>query len=415
MNIRFHCSIAFLLVTGGLSISLSRATETRQELGIQAGGLFFEGDSAVNEDFVGGFRIGHYISNNLEVSGCVVGGETESELTDDTANLLMPWLDIEYEFGQSNLRPYVAAGAGLLDINWSGTSDDNLDIIVPWGAGLKWFFHPSFVARLDARHIIDLDSGTGTHDALVSAGVSWLMGPTGTPTEEPSTPTIIDADKDGVPDKIDLCPDTPARVSVEDSGCPADSDQDGVPDYKDKCPNTIKGTFVNELGCVKDTDADGVPDDEDKCPQTPKNTPVDHTGCPEAANAAPQAPPEQAIAKPAGPEKDWILEGIQFEKLSDKLTSNSKSILDEAIAILKANSAVTIEIQGYTDSWGKPKLNQNLSEKRAKAVREYMIKQGIEPNRLTAKGYGEAHPRFDNWTQEGRNRNRRIEFKVLSR
>ena len=90
----------------------------------------------------------------------------------------------------------------------------------------------------------------------------------------------LDSDKDGVPDYLDKCPDTPAGVAVDAQGCPLDSDKDGVPDYLDKCPGTPLGVKVDKVGCPLDSDGDGVPDYLDKCPDTPTGVKVDQNGCP---------------------------------------------------------------------------------------------------------------------------------------
>jgi len=89
-----------------------------------------------------------------------------------------------------------------------------------------------------------------------------------------------DSDGDGVPDKIDKCPNTPAYATVDANGCPFDTDGDGVPDYHDKCPNTPKDVKVDSVGCPIDSDGDHVPDYLDKCPNTPKGAKVDAVGCP---------------------------------------------------------------------------------------------------------------------------------------
>lgn len=89
-----------------------------------------------------------------------------------------------------------------------------------------------------------------------------------------------DKDKDGVIDKLDLCPDTPKGVIVDANGCPVDSDGDGVPDYLDHCPDTPLGVTVDANGCPVDTDGDGVPDYLDKCPDTPAGIEVHFDGCP---------------------------------------------------------------------------------------------------------------------------------------
>jgi len=93
-----------------------------------------------------------------------------------------------------------------------------------------------------------------------------------------------DADKDGVADSKDKCPDTPPGIKVDKNGCPLDSDGDGVPDNLDKCPNTPEEAYstIDKNGCPLDSDGDGVPDYLDKCPDTPKAAfgLVDITGCP---------------------------------------------------------------------------------------------------------------------------------------
>lgn len=96
----------------------------------------------------------------------------------------------------------------------------------------------------------------------------------------------LDTDKDGVPDYLDKCPDTPAEAigHTDSVGCPLDSDGDGVPDYLDKCPNTPAEAigYTDSVGCPLDTDGDGVPDYLDKCPNTPAEAIgfVNEDGCP---------------------------------------------------------------------------------------------------------------------------------------
>ena len=112
-----------------------------------------------------------------------------------------------------------------------------------------------------------------------------------------------DADRDGVTDKLDLCPDTPKGVKVDKNGCPIDTDGDGVPDYLDKCPDTPNAAvgFVDKDGCLIDTDGDGVPDYLDKCADTPKeaigyvgkdgcNLDSDGDGVPDYLDKCPKTP-----------------------------------------------------------------------------------------------------------------------------
>ena len=90
----------------------------------------------------------------------------------------------------------------------------------------------------------------------------------------------VDEDQDGVLNIVDDCPGTPLGVKVDFLGCPLDQDKDGVPDYKDTCANTPDGMAVDAFGCKLDTDGDGVDDNADQCPETRKDDPVDAKGCP---------------------------------------------------------------------------------------------------------------------------------------
>ena len=111
--------------------------------------------------------------------------------------------------------------------------------------------------------------------------------------------------------------------------------------------------------------------------------------------------------------KKIILNNIFFELGKAVLTAQSYDELDRLILILKDNSEMKIEISGHTDSSGSQAINARLSTERAKAVVDYLTRNGIDASRLTYKGYGSSQPVADNSTKEGRARNRRVEFKIL--
>jgi OOP family OmpA-OmpF porin len=132
-----------------------------------------------------------------------------------------------------------------------------------------------------------------------------------------------------------------------------------------------------------DSDGDGVVDNRDKCPDTPRGAKVNADGC-------------------------WELAGIYFD--SGQAVIQNPRVMDEALAILRANPMLTCQVQGHTDSTASAEYNQGLSEARAKAVRDYFIKQGIAPGRIRAIGFGETQPVASNDTLEGRALNRRVEL-----
>lgn len=108
------------------------------------------------------------------------------------------------------------------------------------------------------------------------------------------------------------------------------------------------------------------------------------------------------------------LRGVQFETNSDRLTTESLVILDQAVEVLARYPNVRVEVSGHTDSRGDDAYNQNLSALRATSVVNYLVSNGIGGDRLEPRGYGESRPIADNDTAEGLQMNRRIEFEVLS-
>jgi len=103
-----------------------------------------------------------------------------------------------------------------------------------------------------------------------------------------------------------------------------------------------------------------------------------------------------------------ILEGVNFEFNSAQLTAESRPILDDVAASLQKHPRIKIELQGHTDSTGPAAYNMGLSQRRAEAVRDYLVSRGVDVERMTAKGYGMTQPVADNKTKAGRARNRRV-------
>jgi OOP family OmpA-OmpF porin len=226
--------------------------------------------------------------------------------------------------------------------------------------------------------------------------------PQGAKVDSRGCPT--DSDGDGVPNDQDRCPDTPRGTKVNSDGCPADADGDGVPDDRDRCPDTPRGAKVNSDGCPADADGDGVPDDRDRCPDTPRGSRVDSRGCPEESAPA-------AAAAPVVTKTPLVLQGVNFETNSARLTADSTPVLDRVAESLKANPDVRVEIAGYTDSTGSHAINRRLSKARADSVRDYLAAHGVAASRMETKGHGPDNPIADNKTTSGRAQNRRVEMK----
>ncbi|WP_157558360.1 OmpA family protein [Microscilla marina] len=102
-----------------------------------------------------------------------------------------------------------------------------------------------------------------------------------------------------------------------------------------------------------------------------------------------------------------------FEYNKYALKDKSKVELDNLVKFLKENPEISGEISGHTDNIGDKARNRELSQQRANSVRDYLVSHGVDASRLVYKGYGDSKPAATNDTEEGRAKNRRIEFKIL--
>ena len=134
-----------------------------------------------------------------------------------------------------------------------------------------------------------------------------------------------------------------------------------------------------------DADGDGVTDDVDKCPGTPSGTKVDKVGC----------PLEQTLK-------------LLFDFDSAELRPESITELERVVKFMNDVPFATVLVQGHTDSVGGDAYNLSLSDRRAKAVFDYLSSRGVDPARVKSEGKGEADPIADNKTAEGRQENRRV-------
>ena len=255
--------------------------------------------------------------------------------------------------------------------------------------------------------------------------------------------TPIDSDGDGIVDNDDQCPDKPEDVDSfqDEDGCPDDdNDNDGLVDTIDNCPNNPedKDGFQDDDGCPdEDNDSDGLADSVDQCPNEPEDKDgfQDDDGCPDCDNdgdGVVECPepvdkcPDKAAETPDGcPQKYKLLvvteskielkQTVYFATRRARIKRRSYGLLDEVARALDENSTIRVRIEGHTDSRGRERFNLRLSRSRAQAVRKYLIKRGIAPDRMVAKGFGEDKPIADNRTRAGRAQNRRVEFVITER
>jgi outer membrane protein OmpA-like peptidoglycan-associated protein len=316
---------------------------------------------------------------------------------------------------------------------------DHRDFTADVLGGLQFFPSRSLVVAAGAGAGV-ITSADRRDLYRVFLGLSWA------PAEAARGATLggLDSDNDGIPDAQDLCPNEPEdRDGFDDEdGCPdPDNDSDGIPDKRDRCPNEPEDRdgFQDEDGCPDtDNDRDGIPDAQDKCPNDPEDRDgfQDDDGCPDldndgdgipdAVDKCPNEPetrngiddddgcPDSGGAVVVGTGRINVPEPIQFETGRTGVAARSEALLDRLADKLKANLQVKrIRIEGHTDDVGTARKNQELSQARAEAVREHLIKRGVEPDRLQAVGYGNTRPLDKRRTAGARARNRRVEFIIV--
>ncbi|MES2763024.1 MAG: OmpA family protein [Bacteroidota bacterium] len=125
--------------------------------------------------------------------------------------------------------------------------------------------------------------------------------------------------------------------------------------------------------------------------------------------------PKKLMAKPVVKPKEIVLENVLFETNRSTLLKSSYVALDTLVNQLMLQKTTIIEIKGHTDNTGDEIKNQQLSEKRAKAVFDYLISKNIAPNRLSFRGLGGKEPIATNETEEGRKQNRRVAFAIITK
>ncbi|MFO7868709.1 MAG: OmpA family protein [Bacteroidales bacterium] len=356
----------------------------------------------------------------------------------------------------------------------NGLSTPTQELVFPVGLIVDYKISPSISFKADASlRIVNtdkLDATISNNDAFfqdmygyTSIGITYHFG-------------YRDCDNDGVYDKNDYCPSTPRDVYVDEWGCALDTDNDGVPDYLDKCPGQEgpihtsgcpdtdndsiadihdacpeKAGLAMYDGCP-DTDNDSIPDNKDDCPEIagvekfngcidsdgdgiadnldncPEKAGVEkHNGCPDTdgdgiIDKNDNCPNVAGIKENNGcPEiKEEVkkvftqaLTGIQFQTGKDVILRSSFPILDQVVKVMNDNPEFKLEINGHTDNVGDDDKNMELSKQRAASVKKYLVSKNIAENRLISKGHGETKPVGDNDTEDGRRKNRRVEFKVL--
>jgi outer membrane protein OmpA-like peptidoglycan-associated protein len=216
-----------------------------------------------------------------------------------------------------------------------------------------------------------------------------------------------DCDGDGIIGSKDKCSRQPEDFDgfQDEDGCPdPDNDADGILDINDACPDQPEdfNGYQDEDGCPDaDTDGDGVIDINDNCPGTPRWTPVDANGCPKPE------PPKPVVAPVEQIKPQLLAVTVNFKLNSSALDGTAKDKLDALARAMETDPALMVKVGGYACDLGSDEYNQRLSERRAVAVKTYLVGKGIADVRVTTVGLGETQPLVANTSEANRSQNRR--------
>jgi OOP family OmpA-OmpF porin len=360
------------VTVAGLLVSILGTAAAAEEVGKwyfnpAIGYALLDDDRFVDDDsFVGG-STGRHISERWSAELNIFSGEFDDDFGGSELDLRAVSIDLLRVFNRdSRFSPFISAGVGVISNRQGAITRRNEDPLLQVGGGvlidlfenssgsLLFQLRPEIKGRLD---FFDRDGVDDFFDAFASIGFTLAFGEgeRAAPAAAPPRPAPAPP---------------PAAVAA-----PAPPPPPPPPPPP------------------ADTDGDGVLDTTDRCLDTPRGTAVDATGCERRGSIT--------------------LQGVNFETSSATLTADSRPVLDAVAADLKQYPRLRIEVQGHTDNVGADAYNLGLSQRRAAAVREYLLSQGIGADQLSAKGYGETQPVADNTTPAGRQQNRRVVLSVL--
>ncbi|MFA9390473.1 MAG: OmpA family protein [Prolixibacteraceae bacterium] len=396
----------------------------------------------------GAVSFGRYLNPSLDIdmglgySRLNLNGMISGDSLFSRGNMFSPQLSFQYKFNNTyllpadaKLKPYVGIGFAYLIGNVKGVSYELKgetfshfidEVALNLTLGAKYDLTKRLAAFVEIYHLsasteeldgaaIDMKNdqfGGGRFGFVIKLGKEK------------------DSDGDGVPDKIDECPDTPPGVKVDEKGCPLDTDLDGIPDFEDDCPDepglpqyngcpdTDGDGIIDKIddcpelpglpkynGCP-DSDGDGVIDPKDLCPDTPPGVVVDKDGCPVdtdgdgLADYVDQCPdeygPMEYMGCPEPPDVGWpdsdkeTTPEVYFETNNFELSPEAEDQLADLVKYLFDNPNMNIRLYGSADPRGTKEYNAVLSARRVENVKKFLLRKGVPESRIFVKALGET-------------------------
>jgi len=303
----------------------------------------------IESQFGAGIGIGKFISPNWTLDFEVDHARFANDPRPGSLKQTGYGLMARYHFNEGeSLRPFISMGAGMLDHDGQVPRVSSDDWMLNLGLGLRKNMTDRMDLVSEIKYRLDTDNYTGRASSHDDFIFSLGLSIALGAARTPAPAELIQ------PEPVPT-PDTPVVTDGDD-------DNDGVPNSRDKCPDTRAGAVVDKDGCEV-----------------------------------------QVVIE---------LQGVHFDFDKATLRPESIKILDAAVRTMGEHGTLLVEVAGHTDSVGAESYNQDLSERRARVVYDYLVDKGIDADRMTWKGYGENSPIATNETDEGRQRNRRTELQI---
>jgi OOP family OmpA-OmpF porin len=259
---------------------------------------------------------------------------------------------------------YALAGVGYEQIKDSYFKNES-DPFGNYGVGIKAKLHEKVSLKLDARHLLKFD---GDKNVMYTLGLVFPLG-----------------------EKNNKAPEKQIQSQTASTSNQTTKEQKQEPILQEETQTTESNT--EQTVANLDSDNDGVLDRNDQCPNSVQGAKVDHTGC-------------EILIEP-------IDLGVYFDTDSAKVRESDVEKFYPFIEYAKYVKEGKIVIEAHTDDIGPAKYNMGLSHRRAQSVKKQLMLMGVEENRIITKGYGETRPKVPNTSEENRQKNRRVEAKVV--
>jgi len=365
-----------------LAVSLLYGNEQPYELGINLGLTSIKNEPSTK------MRNGTF-GVNLQMNNYVIKPRFDFEYVDIAGSekelptsLLKASANGVFNITEGNaVDPYVLGGVGYESVTNSRYGFKSHPF-VQGGGGVGIGITENVKAKAEVKALQILGGDKENNEIIGTIGIAMPFGDKAQPVVKR---VVADSDNDGVIDRLDRCPNTPAGERVGADGCPVQTEivqtqviESAPVSFSEReCPVKIDGP---------DADRDGVEDSVDQCPATPCDFTVDSKGC-----------PVKAILR------------IHFATNSAHITEYSMRKVRKFAKFLREHKGSLVHIVGHTDSRAPEDYNMVLSKKRAEAVKKALIDLGVSANRLSTEGRGESDPIASNATKQGMALNRRIE------